>query len=165
MSSGSTEQERQSDWILPASVDASGNPNCIAVATSTSVVVVDLASISPVPLLYDKGLVSENTNPLGHYLNLQAQSADAFCLFGPSFASVSGANAPAAATTNTVNGSTGVVTMAKTVSIWIPQGQTLPVKLPVGSPSIPWGTNSPYRFVALVTSTSTGIVRIWQSSP
>lgn len=164
---GQTEATRQSDWLLPAVVDASGNPNCIAFSVSTSVVAVDLTTI-PLPTgVYDTHIAAATPNPLGRYINFQAQSGDVYLLFGPSFASVTGSNAPAAATVNAVSGTTGAVTMAKQVCIWVPQGQTLGVKLPTGTVGAPnaYGKVSQYRFVAAVTATSTATLRVWQSSP
>jgi len=165
---GQSEATRQSDWLLPAVVDGTGNPNCIAVAVSTGAAALDLTSL-PVPAgVYDSHVAAATPNPIGRYVNFQAQGGDVFLIFGPTFASVTGgSNAPAAGTVNTVNGTTGVVTMAKKVCIWVPQGQTLGCKLPVGNESTPnqYGTASPCRFVAYVTSTGSATLRIWQSSP
>ena len=165
-----SEATRQSDWILPAVVDSSGNPNCVSLAASTTAHALDLASL-PLPSgFYDAHIAAAEPNPLGRYINFQAQGGDVFLLFGPTFASVTSANAPLPSTSNTVSGTTGVVTMAKQVCIWVPQGQTLPCKLPVGPQTVnllpvQYGTASPYRFVAYVTATGTATLRVWQSSP
>jgi hypothetical protein len=237
------EASKQSDWILPPNVDLSGNPNAAALAVTTTAATADLASL-PLPYdVYDTQESTKKPNPLGRYVNFQAQGGDVFFLFGPSMGSLttglvsgvtitnagtgfttaptigftggggSGAAAtatidtsagivtsitvtnpgtgytsaptvtftggggsaaaatallgspPVAATTNTVSASTGVVTMAKGVAAWIPQGQTLSVKLPSGSPLEPWGKSSAFRFIGYITSTGTATLRVWQSSP
>lgn len=238
------EQSSQSDWILPGSVGTNGVPNTAVLAVGTTATTVDLASLPTLPMFYDRSVSAISSNPLGHYVNFQAQGADIFALFGPTFASLalgqvasatvatggigsgytttptvafsggagsgaagtavvvsgvlqsitmtangsgytsaptiaftggggSGAAATAnlggpanSTTSNTVNGSTGVVTITRGTAIWIPTGQTLPVKLPVGSPQMPWGTNSPYRFLSYIAgSGTTATLRVWQSSP
>lgn len=164
---GQSEATRLSDWIIPAVVDSSGNPNCAALAASTTAHAADLTTLPVPPGFYDTGIASVRTNPLGHYINFQAQGTDVFVIFGPSFASVTGSNAPLDTTTNTVSGSTGAITMAKKVCLIIPQNQTLPVLLPAGATAgVAWGTSSPWRFVGYVTANGTsGTLRVWQSSP
>ena len=237
------EASRQSDWVLPPNVDLSGNPNCAALSASTAAAVADLTTL-PLPYnVYDATEAARKPNPMGHYINLQAQGGDVYVIFGPSMGSLkaglisgftitnagtgftsaptigftggggSGATAvatvdvssgtvtsitvtnpgtgyssaptvtftggggsgaaatallgapPAAGTTNTVSASTGAITMAQGVCAWIPQGQTLSAKLPVGSPLEPWGKSSAFRYMGYVTSTGTATLRVWQSSP
>ena len=164
---GQTEATRQSDWLLPACVDASGNPNCVAVSVTTSAAALDLTTRPVPPGFYDAHIAAVEPNPLGHYVNFQAQGGDVYLIFGPTFASVTAGNVPVPGTTNTVSNSTGAVTMAKGVCIWVPQGQTLGAKLPVGNEATPnqYGKASPFRFVAYVTATGTATLRVWQSSP
>lgn len=157
------EQTRQVDWVLPPVVDSSGNPNSVAISVTGTAGAADLSSMPYPAGLYDVSTTAQLPNPLGHYVSFAAQTADIFVMFGPTFASVTGANKPVAATTNTVSGSTGVVTMAKGVCWLIPSGTTLRVKLPLGSPANPWGAASPWRFVGYVTA-SAAILRVSQSS-
>lgn len=70
-----------------------------------------------------------------------------------------------AAALTTLNAMTGIVTMNPAVCAWVPVGQTATFKLPVGSPSQPWGINSGWRFMGFVAAaTTTGTLRAWQSS-
>lgn len=164
---GQTEATRQSDFLIPANVDANGNPNCVSVAVTTSAGALDITTI-PLPTgVYDPHIAAVTPNPLGRYINFQAQGGDVYLIFGPTFASVTSGNKPVPGTNNTVNGSTGAVTMAKGVCIWVPQGQTLGCKLPQGNTSVPnqYGVLSYFRFVAYVTATGSAVLRVWQSSP
>lgn len=70
---------------------------------------------------------------------------------------------PNATTVNTVNATTGAITSARGPAIWIPQNQTLPLKLILGPGSTP--TTSPHRYMSVLVSSGTGTLRIWQSSP
>ena len=160
--SGQCESTRQSDCILPMMVDASGNPNGISVACSTSVVGVDLTTVPGFPGTYDAAHTVADNNPIGHYVDIEADGGDVYVLFGPSLASVTGANAPAPAFTNTI--ASGVVTMAKGACVHVPSGTTKSFKLPrgaVGGPNAPQGQGSPCRFVGLITASGTAKARIW----
>lgn len=174
--SGQEEATRQSDWILPPTVFggapglAVGISNTAAIATSTTVAVLDLTTLpgfpSPPAAQGASKQATENPNAIGHYVDLTAETADAYFFCGPTLASVSGANAPVAATTSTINGS-GVLTPAVGIPAYLPAGQTKPFKIPVGligTAGGPFGTNSPCRFLAVVTKTGTGVLRVTQSS-
>jgi hypothetical protein len=175
--SGQEEATRQSDWILPPTVAggapglAAGVSNVAAIATSTTVAVLDLTTLPgfpPPPAATGQSKqATENPNAIGHYIDLTAETADAYFIFGPTLASVTGANAPVAATTSTVNGS-GVLTPAVAIAGYLPAGQRLPVKIPVGvigNGSGPLGQGSPCRFLGVVTKSGTGVLRVHQSSP
>lgn len=158
---------RQADWVMPMHVDASGNPAGIAVAVTTSVVAVDLTTMPGLPGTWPTNVTTANPNPLGHILDIEAEGGDVYAVCGPTFASVTGANAPVPGTTNTVNGGTGAVTLAKGICMHIPAGTTRPFRLPegnIGSGGGPFGSGSPCRFVALITKSGTATARLWQSS-
>lgn len=235
------EASRQSDYIIPPGVGVDGQTNCVAVTVNATNTIVDLTSVVVPPLIYDPSVSAIYPNPLGHYVNFQAQGADMFVLFGPSFDSLvsgrvpsvtitaggsayqtvpavlfsggggSGAagtavvsagavvsvtmtaggsgytsaptvvfsggaslgvatgtatlgGPPSATAVSTISGSTGAVTQVRGTAGWIPQNQTLPLKLVLGPGRTP--LTSPHRFVACLTAAGgSGILRIWQSSP
>lgn len=162
--SGVSEQSAQADWILPPMVDSSGNPNVIVVSTSNTVVGVDLTTMPTSPYPASQGTVQQpSSNPLGHYLRIEAETVDHYILFGPTYASVTSSNAPASATTNTIS-SSGVITAAKQTACIIPAGTFKDFKLPAGAPAGGWGLQSPCRFLGIVTASSAGKARIYQSS-
>lgn len=235
------EQTWQSDWVLPPNVGSNGISNVASVSVSSTPTIIDLTTLPPPSNFYDTYRVTrDGANPLGHYVNIQAQTADVYFVFGPSVASLttgqvsavtisaagsgyaaaptvtftggggsgatgtavlSGGNvaaisivtagsgytsaptvvfttqsgsgaagtavlgtSPAAATTNTVSAN-GTITQSAGTCAWIPVSQTLPVKVPAGSPNVPHGQNSAWRYLAVVTSSGAAVARIWQSSP
>jgi hypothetical protein len=161
---GQTEATRQADWILPIMADTTGNVAGAALTASTSAVIIDLSTMIAATQAYLSGSShAMNPDPLGKYLNLQAQGNDVFCVFGPTLASVSGANAPNPATVNTVTAH--AVNNIPGICMWIPQNATAAIKTPVGSPDTTSHLNSPCRFLAFVTSTGSATLRIWASSP
>lgn len=172
------EAEQQFNWIMPMMVDpkaAVANAGIgAALAAGTAALACDLCSVPGLPSAFanqpdPKGF---GANPLGHFVHLQAQGGDCYVIFGPTFASVTGANAPAPAAVNTVNGSTGVVTQIVGLCIYLPAGSTLSFKLPRGPGGIQvngalvpvQGGNSPCRFMGYATAASTATLRVWQSS-
>lgn len=170
------EATRQSDWILPPTVSGGppgppvGTSNGAAIATSTTVAILDLTTLPgfppPVAAQGASKQATENPNPIGHYIDVTAEGADAYVVTGPTKASVTGANAPVATATTAVDAN-GVVTPGLGIPAYIPIGQTKPYKIPVGplgTASGPMGQNSPCRFLAVVTKSGTGILRVNQSS-
>ena len=100
-----------------------------------------------------------NKNPLGHYVTVQNDGTnDVYLVFGPTQASVSGANAPAAATTGT---------NAVGLCMRVASGSEKRFKLPVGdtASSAGVGGDSPGRWMAYVCkATQTATIRVFQSS-
>lgn len=88
---------------------------------------------------------TETSGLAGHYVTLIADGGDVYVAFGVSSAAVSGANAPAPATT-------GVNAVGNCYKI--PKDQTLNV---IPRPGVD-------NFVAYVTSTGTATLRLFQSS-
>jgi hypothetical protein len=72
---------------------------------------------------------------------------------------------PNPAMTNTVNATTGVITMAAGASLWIPAGSTATMKLPAGRTGKGKGQQSSCRFLGAVTSSGSATLHVWQSSP
>jgi hypothetical protein len=170
---GQTDATRQSDWILPMMVDANGNPNGVAIAVTAAVTGVDLTTVPGLPASFaGTPGATQDPNPLGHYLRVTAQGGDVFLVFGPNYASVTGANAPAPATTNAVSGTGVVTTGTKGICEQIPAGTYKDFKLPIGSlvhasasdAGGPLGSSSPCRFVGLICSSGTATARLYQSS-
>lgn len=174
--SGQEEATRQSDYILPPTVGAGapgpavGISNVAAIATSTTVAFLDLTTLPgfpPPPAAAGASKqAQDNPNPIGHYIDVTAEGADAYILFGPTKASVTGANAPVATAASSIDAN-GVLTPAVGIGMLIPSGTTKPYKIPsgpVGTGSGPFGQGSPCRFIAVVTKTGTGVLRVVQSS-
>lgn len=87
------EASRQSDFIIPPGVGLDGQTNCVAVTVNATSTIVDLSTIIAPPLIYDPS-VAAYAYTLGHYVNFQAQGADTFVLFGPSFDSLVSGRVP-----------------------------------------------------------------------
>lgn len=155
---GQTEATRQSDYITPPMVGTDGKLAGAVFATSTTVATLDLSTVPVHPTGFP---VSEHQTlqniAAGLYIQVTAESADLYVLFGPTVGSVSGANAPVA----TTNG-TNVVGLG----YYIPAGTKEHFKLPAG-PSSPGaaGQNSPARFIGVVTRSGAGQCRITPTSP
>lgn len=164
--SGQTEATRQSDYITPACARAADSKsNQYALAATVTPVTIDMASLLGLPVDWGNTVAVDSPNPLGHYVNLTAEGGDVYVLFGPTTASVEGANVPNPATVNTVT--TRVPAAAVGVPDYIPSGQTIPVKLPVGPTGVSNGSKgsaSPCRYMAFVTKTGTATLRVRQSS-
>jgi hypothetical protein len=163
----------KSESILPMmSSDSAAVCSGAVVATSTSVVVVDLTTVlGLIPEMPTPGGIPGSTgaNPLGNFLSLQAEGADCYIVFGPTFASVSSGKVPSPTATNTVNGSTGAVTQRNQICFYLPAGCEQDYNLPLG-PGAPgasggYGAGSQCRFLAVITATGTGYLRMWQSNP
>lgn len=160
-------ETHQSDWIMPP---MNGGVTCLA-ASSTEVDV-DLQSLAgtPAKAALTVGNEDYNPNPIGHYLNLQADGGDVYVCFADSLAHL-GSLSTTATSTVTSNKATTTSTAGGTVKI--PNGTTLQVKLPIGAPSTPAkadqtdvGIFSPARFLGFLCATNvTATLRIWQSSP
>ena len=183
MSQGAAEQTRQSDWVLPMMAAGStvngatiGMPAGAVLAATTVVAAIDLTTLPGLPVDWPANDGGTSLPPLGHYLSLEAEGGDVYVLFGPTYASVTGANAPNAATNSAVSGA-GALTQTKGMCVHVPQNGEKAYKLPLGpqyaaggpkagagnASTIP-GANSPARFLAYVTKTGTANLRVWQSS-
>lgn len=167
--SGLPEATKQADWIIPMMAKTTPNSGIAcgaALAVTTTAGVVDLTSI-PGPPPGAIGANTVNPNPLGHYVDFQADGGDVYVIFGAALADVTGTQKPAPATVNAVNGS-GVITPAVGVCMKIASGTTATFKLhdgPGSDSSATYGTSSAARFVGYVTASSTATLRIYQSSP
>lgn len=163
--SGVSEQSAQADWILPPMVDGSGNPNCVVVSVSATAQLVDLSTMPVSPYPSSQGTVQQpSSNPLGHYVRIEADGGDVYALFGPSPASLLTGNVPLASVTNTISGTTGAITAAKQTCCHIPSGTYKDFKLPAGASAGGWGLQSPCRYVSLVSGGGTAKARVYQAS-
>jgi hypothetical protein len=81
-----TEATRQFDWIMPTMVDNTATPNSVALAVTFAAGIVDLSTLPGIVNTVDRSENALEPNPLGHYITLEAQTADVFFQFGPSFA-------------------------------------------------------------------------------
>lgn len=79
------EATRQADWILPPAISAAGSCNTVNLALTTTPVIIDMTSIPSPPGLQDPPLNVTNQGPLGHYICMQAQGADTYFMFAPSY--------------------------------------------------------------------------------
>ena len=129
-----------------------GEPVVLAVSGTPGAL--DLRSFSQPAYNIQQASTQNRQGAVGNYLNLYAETADLGLIFGVSFASVTGANAPVLATVGTVSGVTGVYTSAVGVCIRIPAG-TIYEFVPQEGVDL---------FMGFVGSVA-GIVRLWQSSP
>lgn len=108
-----TEASQQSDWILPPVVGANGISNVVAVSAGTVPVIVDLTTIPSVPGYYDTfRQPRDGANPLGHYVNIQAQLSDVYFQFGPSVASMTSGQVSAVTISPGGSGYTSPTTVA-----------------------------------------------------
>lgn len=152
-----TEATRQSDYILPMLAGTDGKCAGAVIATSTGVASLDLTTVPMLPAGFANSYTAPNPNPCGHYITVQAEGADAYILFGPTQASVTGSNAPAQSTTGTK-----VVALAA----YIPAAQERHYKIPLGdNAGAGYGNDSPCRWLGVVTKTGSGVLRVFPSSP
>lgn len=164
--SGQAEATRQSDFITPACARSSDSKsNQYALAVTTTAVTVDMASLLGLPADWGNTQAADNPNPLGHYVDLVAIGGDVYVLFGPTPASVEGANVPNPAATNTVT------TRVPAAAVGIPQpvlsGSKEPMRLPLGASGAANGTKgqqSPCRYMAFVAKSGTATLYVRQSS-
>jgi hypothetical protein len=166
-----TEATRQSDWILPMMTDAtSGKSTGVMDTAGNSVLFMDLSTLPGLPASFyaTPGTAVVNPSALGHYIDIDNQGAvDVHVLFGPTKASVTGANAPNPTAASTIDPTTGAITLRVGVSQRIPAGQKVQFKLPKGSTtgsSDAPGLNSACRYLAYITASSTAVIRVNQSS-
>jgi hypothetical protein len=143
----------------------------LALAASSSLVIVDLSSMAGCPANMVNGTDVEpiggrNPNPIGHYISMQADGTDIYVAFGDTVGHLTGitvttdvtavaANQPAAAFT-----ATGLIKLVKDIA-------PIRVKLPIGqnpNGQKPWGASSQARYLAFLTASTAGVLRIWQSS-
>lgn len=135
----------------------------VALAVTNSAAAVDLQSCgdqSPAVDAQAVGIVDS-------YVVVQNDgTVNVYYAFGPTFASVTGGNAPNPSAATTVNGSTGAVTPVAGTCLFIPPGGSLTVRPTRGSTNTPGGTASKYgtRFFAYVTASGTATVRIGKVS-
>lgn len=152
-----TEATRQSDWILPPMASSTGKvANAAVLATSTAVASQDLTLLG-FPDSYNTIGTAGNPQACGKYVTVQAEGADAYVLFGKTQASVTGSNAP-------LQSATGVNVVQ--LAVYIPAGTDKHFKIPLGdNAGGGYGNDSPARWLAVVTKTGTGVLRVWMSSP
>ena len=148
-----------SSWGLPMLAGTDGKVAAAVLAASQTAANIDLTTVPALPAGFPSASTATDPNPLGHYLTLANDGANAvYVVFGPTQASVSGANAPVAATTGT-----NVVGLAMS----IPANTVARFKLPAGDMSSSKGVGgaSPARWMAYVCAAGlTTTVRIYQSS-
>lgn len=161
-----TEATRQADWIFPPLAQSDGKSMVVAAAVTTTASYLDLNAMAGFPSnMPSPGFDSpaEAINVIGHYITLTADQGDVHILFGPSVASVTGANVPLATTTNTI--AAGVPTLAVGVTSLVPSGTSRHFKIPMG-PQGPGqrGANSIARYLAYVTRSGTATLRVELSS-
>lgn len=165
--SADSNQQRKYFWFAPMVNDSGGNSTAAAIATSTTVAVLDLFSLPLLPAAASQDQKSLRQNVLGCFITLQAETVDAYVVFGPTAASVSGANAPVATTTSIISAA-GVLTLGKGLALYIPATQERRYILREGSNQAAQGqaqgSQSLERFLGVVTKASTGILRVWGSS-
>lgn len=168
------EATRQVDNIAPpiyqtAAQYTGGNLVSIAcIQVTNTVTVIDLTSISGSPennVYGDAGVTGgKNQSPLGHYMTMQGDTAlNVFYAFGQTTAALS---LLSSSTTATVTNNQ--VTASPNGTAVLPALQERSYKLPLGSTpaaQATWAANSPARYLGVLTSSGTAIVRIWQSSP
>lgn len=160
---GQTEPTRQSDEILPP---ISGSTARIAVTNAATTV--DLTTFPQTAVLTTKQVKgSENTNPLGQYLNLQPDGA-CNVLFA---ATQTTAAAISTSSTSTVSGA-GVITIAGTESLPMTAGIVYQFRMPPGPTSdvtgttgavLKHGSQSPARWMGLIAGANTTLT-VWVSS-
>jgi hypothetical protein len=164
-------QTRLSDWIQPmlneSSAGTSGQTKGVVLATSTTAAVVDLSKVPLLPAQADKNLLAQSPNVLGSYITLQAEGADCYVIFGQNAADVTGSNVPVPTNVNAVTAA-GVPTLGLGGCMYIPAGQERSFMTHRGqeqaaSGQAP-GSVTYERFLAYVTKSGTGFLRVWGSS-
>lgn len=177
---GQTEPTRQSDEILPAILTS-----IWAFAVTSTVTIIDLASLFNTPAIPPNTVKgSENSNPLGQYITFIPDGASVYYACAQTYAALSSATLSTSAT-NTVNGTTGVVTAINTPTQIMPSGFPTQLRFPPGqtrnvtgtnvAPSIingilagqdaPHGALSNARFIGVLTASgSTSTLRVHVSS-
>lgn len=160
----SSEAQREYFFVSPIMADSTGKVAGAALAASTTAAAVDLASMQGLPATWPTTSANANPNPLGHFLDVTAQAGDVYVVFGPTLASVTGANAPVPATVNTLT--SNVPNYIAGICDYVPSGSTKRFKLWQGGGAVSGaiGANSPCRFMAYVTASGTATLRIHQSS-
>ncbi|HMF11747.1 MAG TPA: hypothetical protein VKE94_05555, partial [Gemmataceae bacterium] len=93
-----------------------------ALAVTTVAATVDLMSLPALPADWPSTSANIAPNVLGHFIDLICEGGDIYVVFGPTLASVSGANAPAPATTNTV--SSNLITSSVGICMYLPAGSS-----------------------------------------
>lgn len=156
--------------ILPPIAGAAGTaPAATCLAAGTVQVTVDLTTIpgSPVNAALAAGNDAYNPNPLGHFLFLQADGADIYVAFGPSVASLTGGNALSASAVSTV--ANNVVTPVAGGCVLVKNGiQPIRFRLPANQntrDNADVGVYSLARYLAFLTATGSGTLRIFQVGP
>lgn len=163
-----SEAIEQFHFVSPMmAADASPNQGKVAgaaLAATTGNVIVDLTTLPAVPADWPASSKNIAPNVLGHFLDMTAEGGDVYFIFGPTLASVSGGNAPAPATVNTVT--SNAITSSVGVCMYLPAGQTRSFKLWAGAQTdgTTPGTKSPCRFLAFLTKAGTATLRINMSS-
>lgn len=165
-----TNETHQSDWIMPPMAPHATTPPAVcALAATTTAVIVDLTTMwgTAAKAGLTPGNEDYNPNPIGHYLNVQADGGDIYIAFGADVASLAGISATAVSTV-----AANAITAVAGGTLKIPNGSTLPVKIPIGAPpaaaqydNADVGKYSPARFLGFLTAAGTGTLRMWQSSP
>lgn len=166
MSANSRQQDKYF-WFEPLRAGSDGNCQAAVISTSTTVAPLDLTSLPLMSSQDEQNQKSQRPNVLGTFVTLQAEGQDAYVLFGPTLASVTGSNAPLATQASTINAS-GVLTVGKQLALYIPAGQERRYMLREGpnqaASGQALGSQSSVRFLGVVTKASTGLLRVFGSS-
>lgn len=115
---------------------------------------VDLRTINAQTYSAAFAALAQQAGIIGNYLTLLADGADAYVIFGPTQASVTGANAPVIATAGVVNGGTGAYTAVAGTCWKIPSGTSI---RPITAPGVD-------LFMGYIGSAA-ALLRLYQSSP
>jgi hypothetical protein len=157
--SGQSQQTLASDWILPPRSSAAGaacDPaqvlaSPVTFAISSTVVAVDLSNLCALT----KDARKWPNGQVGQYVTITPDGCDCYIITGPTFASVTGANAPVAQTVQTIGAAGQSVATAGSCQL-IPKGTIFPMML----------QQKVDLFVAVVTlGAATGFCTVAQSSP
>lgn len=148
------------DLPFPPCVGTDGKAPIASLAVGIAAVTIDLMSIPSYGLGVNgspPGLV-EDPNVIGHMLGLQATGADVWYIFGPTLASVSGANAPNPATRTAL--AANLITPAVAICTLMAVNTYREYFLPKGNVAAGGakGTNSPARWMSAITLAGTGVL-------
>lgn len=164
MSAGEGLATRQNLYVAP--------PTCggvVCVTMTTSVVVIDLTSMAGWPGNQvngpEQGPAGQNQNPVEHFISLQADGTDGYFAF---CATIAEANSLSTSATTSISNNKLATNNTAFGTVKLPQGQAPQrYRIPAGqSPAgTPYGSASMCRYLGIMTSTLSGQLRMWQSSP
>ena len=154
--SGAELQTRQSFFITPPRSFGSGPGEIFCVATSTTASALDVRSLGLVAANQGTGAGRNaaigRVGALGSFISIYADGADLGIITGPTYASVTGANAPNLANVGTVNGA-GIYTNVAGVCGHVPVSTFLECNLEAG-----------YDIFIGFVAGAAGKIRIYQNS-